>query len=109
MALKIRLARGGSKKDAHYKVVVLENTKSRDGKESDIIGHYHPNVHEEGKRFVIEAEKLNKWISNGAIPTEAIARLCVSSGIESMKKYIPLHGESKNKGIKKKDIKKNSN
>ena len=108
MSLKIRLSRGGSKKDAHYKIVVLENTKSRDGKATDIIGHYHPNVEEAEKRFVIEAGKLDKWLSFGALPTETLARLCVRSGIKSMEKYIPVHGESKNKGIKKKDRKKDS-
>ena len=105
MALKIRLARGGSTHDAHYKIVVLENTKARDGKATAIIGHYHPNVHEDGKRFVIEAEQLNKWLANGAKPTESVAKLCVKNGFDEMKKYLPKHGESKNKGKTKKEIK----
>lgn len=105
MALKIRLARGGSTHDAHYKIVVLESTKARDGKATAIIGHYHPNVHEDGKRFVIEAEQLNKWLSNGAKPTESVAKLCVKNGIDEMKKYLPKHGESKNKGKTKKEVK----
>jgi small subunit ribosomal protein S16 len=104
MSLKIRLARGGSKKNAHYRVVVLESTKARDGRATDIIGHYHPTVHDE-KRFVVDAEKLNKWLSCGALPTETIARLCIANGMQDMKKYLPIHGESKNKGIKKKDLK----
>ena len=106
MSLKVRLARGGSKKDAHYKVVVLENTKSRDGKACDIIGHYHPNNHEDGKRFIIDAVRLEKWISNGAKLTETVARLCIKNGMTGLEKYLPKHGESKNKGIKKKDRQK---
>ena len=109
MALKIRLARGGSHKDAHYKIVVLESTKARDGKATAIIGQYHPNNHEDGKRFIIEAENLNKWLKNGAKPTETVARLCVKNGFDDMKKYLPKHGESKNKGKTKKEIKAEAN
>ena len=104
MALKIRLARGGSTHDAHYKIVVIENTKSRDGQATDIIGHYHPNVHNEN-RIVIDAEKLNKWISNGAKPTETVARLGISQGFKVLEKFVPKHGESKNKGKTKKEVK----
>ncbi|MBQ4209285.1 30S ribosomal protein S16 [bacterium] len=106
MSLKIRLARGGAKKNAHYRVVVLENTKSRGGKACDVIGHYHPNVHEDGSRFVVDVEKLMKWISNGAMLTETVVRLCVRNGMNELVRYLPKHGESQNKGIKKKDRKK---
>ena len=104
MALKIRLSRGGSTHDAHYKIVVIESTKSRDGQATDIIGHYHPNVHNEN-RVVINAEKLNKWISNGAKPTETVVRLGLSQGISVLEKFVSKHGESKNKGKTKKEIK----
>ena len=106
MSLKVRLARGGSKKDAHYKVVVLENTKSRDGKACDIIGHYHPKSNEDDKMFIIDAGKLEKWMSNGAKLTETVTRLCIKNGISGLETYLPKHGESKNKGIKKKDRQK---
>ena len=106
MSLKVRLARGGSKKDAHYKIVVLENTKSRDGKACDIIGHYHPNNHEDDKRFIVDTERLEKWIANGAKLTETVARLCVKNGMSNLAKYIPEHGESCNMGVKKKDRQK---
>ena len=80
MSLKVRLARGGSKKDAHN--------------------------HEDGKRFIIDAVRLEKWMSNGAQLTETVTRLCIKNGIAGLEKYLPKHGESKNKGIKKKDRQK---
>ena len=104
--LKVRLARGGSKKNAHYKVVVIESTKSRDGKAVDIIGNYHPGVHtDEAQRFVIDAEKLNKWIAVGAQPTQTIVRLCLKNGAKVVEKFVAVHGESKNKGKTRKEIK----
>lgn len=108
MALKIRLARGGSTHDAHYKIVVIENTKARDGQATDIIGHYHPNVHNEN-RVVIDVEKLNKWIANGAKPTETVVRLGLAQGLDFLAKFAPKHGESKNKGKTKKQIKAEKN
>lgn len=105
MSLKIRLARGGAKKDAHYKVVVIESTRSRDGKAVDIIGHYHPNVHDEEKRFVINAEKVDKWLSCGAIPTEVIVRLGLKKGLSNLQKFAVKRTKGANFGKSKKEIK----
>ena len=104
MALRIRLARGGSTHDAHYKIVVIENTKSRDGQAVEIIGHYHPNFHNEN-RLVVDAEKINKWIACGATPSETITRLCLAQGIKSLEKFVVKRTKSKNYGKTKKEIK----
>ena len=105
MALKIRLSRGGSKKDAHYKIVVTENTKSRDGEAVDVIGHYHPRVKDEEKRVVVDAEKFNKWISNGAKPTEVVVRLLITKGFSDLQKFVVKRTQGKNFGKSKKEIK----
>ena len=105
MALKIRLSRGGSKGDAHYRIVVVESAKGRDGKAVEIIGHYHPNFHDDAKRFVIDAEKVDRWVSFGAKPTEVVARLCVKNGLSSMGKFVIKHPQSKNFKKSKKQIK----
>ncbi len=105
MALKIRLSRGGSKKDAHYKIVVTENTKSRDGEAVDIIGHYHPRVKDGEKRVVVDAEKFNKWISNGAKPTEVVVRLLIAMGFDNLQKFVIKHTQGKNFGKSKKETK----
>ncbi len=104
MALRIRLARGGSTHDAHYKVVVMEKTKQRDGKAVDIIGHYHPNFHDE-KRFHIDVEKLSKWIGFGAKPSDVIVRLGLQNGIKILEKFAVKHVKGKNYGKSKKEIK----
>ena len=105
MALKIRLSRGGAKKDAHYKIVVIESTKSRDGEAVEVVGHYHPRVKDEEKRVVVDADKLNKWISNGAKPTEVVVRLLLAKGFSELQKFVIKRTQGKNFGKSKKEIK----
>lgn len=105
MALKIRLSRGGAKKDAHYKIVVIESTKSRDGEAVEVVGHYHPRVKDEEKRVVVDADKLNKWISNGARPTEVVVRLLLAKGFSELQKFVIKRTQGKNFGKSKKEIK----
>ena len=102
--LRIRLTRGGSKKDAHYKIVVIEKTRKRDGRAADIIGHYHPNVHSEN-RFVIDAGKLDKWIAVGAIPSDVVVRLCLKNGFDVVKKFEVKHVEGANFKKTRKEVK----
>lgn len=107
MSLKIRLARGGSTHDAHYKIVVIESTKQRDGEAVDIIGHYHPNFHNE-KRILIEADKLDKWIKCGAKPTDVVVRLGIKQGIKNLEKFVVKRTKGKNYGKSKKEVKAGS-
>jgi small subunit ribosomal protein S16 len=69
--LKIRLARVGAKNDPHYRVVVIEEKRKREGKSLEIIGHWHPA---KGKRKIDHA-KLKKWVSLGAKKTKAVDEL----------------------------------
>ena len=105
MSLKIRLSRGGSKGDAHYRIVVMESTKSRDGQAIDTVGHYHPNFHDEEKRIVMDTEKVNKWVSVGAKPTEVVVRLCLKKGLSNFEKFVVKHPQTKNFKKTKKEIK----
>lgn len=60
--LKIRLQRIGKKKQAHYKVVVLEHTKKPQGKYLEQVGTYNPH----GKEFKADRERVEYWMSKGA-------------------------------------------
>jgi len=76
MALKIRLARGGSKKKPFYRIVVAENTSPRDGKFVERIGSYNPMLAQDHKeRLVVDAERAAHWIKVGAQPTERVAKI----------------------------------
>jgi len=75
MALKIRLARGGSKKRPFYRVVVADARAPRDGRFIDKIGTYDPRLPKDSEqRIQIDGAKAAEWIRKGAQPTERVAR-----------------------------------
>lgn len=79
MAVKIRLRRMGAKKAPFYRVVVADSRSPRDGRCIDEIGFYNPVA--QPQELKIDAEKAQKWISNGAQPTDIVKKLFVKAGI----------------------------
>lgn len=79
MAVKIRLRRMGQKKAPFYRVVVADERAPRDGRCIDEIGYYNPLTNP--ATVQIDAEKANKWIKNGAQPTETVKALLKKSDI----------------------------
>ena len=80
MAVKIRLTRVGATKQPTYRVVVTDSRNARDGRSIETIGHYNPRT--EPVEIAIDAEKAKKWLSQGAQPSETVARLFKSAGIK---------------------------
>ncbi|MDD6011906.1 MAG: 30S ribosomal protein S16 [Oscillospiraceae bacterium] len=70
MAVKIRLRRMGAKKAPFYRVVVADSRYPRDGRFIEEIGYYNPMT--EPSEIKIDAEKAQKWIANGAQPTDTV-------------------------------------
>ena len=79
MAVKIRLRRMGQKKAPFYRVVVADSRSPRDGRFIEEIGIYNPRT--EPSTFKVDEEKVQKWIANGAQPTEVVARLLEKANI----------------------------
>lgn len=71
MAVKIRLQRFGTHKRPFYRVVASESSQSRDGKFLEIVGTYEPIL----GNVSIDAEKVQKWLNNGAQPTDTVKSL----------------------------------
>ena len=69
--LKLRLKRIGRKRSPAYRLVVMENTARRDGRPVEEVGYYNP-ISKESK---FEVEKIQKWLSHGAQPTEIVSSL----------------------------------
>ena len=73
LAVKIRLARHGSKKNPYYRIVVADNRVKRDGHCIEEVGRYNPMA--EPTMVKMDLEKVDAWIANGAQPTDTVARL----------------------------------
>ena len=78
MSVKIRLKRMGMKKKPFYRVVVADIRSPRDGRFIEEIGYYDPMKNP--KDIKIDNEKAQKWIANGAQPTETVKALLKKSG-----------------------------
>lgn len=79
MAVKIRLKRMGAKKAPFYRVVVADARSPRDGRFVEEIGYYNPTT--EPSTIKLNEEKVQKWIKNGAKPTNTVERLIKKLGI----------------------------
>ena len=71
--VKIRLQRVGAKKAPFYHIVVADSRRARDGKIIEQIGTYNPMT--EPSTIVLDKEKVEKWIKNGAKPTDTVKAL----------------------------------
>ena len=82
MALKIRLARAGSKKRPYYHVVVADARAPRDGRFIEAIGKWNPLLAKGSPdRVKIDGEKAQAWIAKGAQPTDRVLRFLDEAGV----------------------------
>ena len=77
--VKIRLTRMGAKKAPFYRIVAIDSRKARDGEYIEQIGYYNPVA--QPKVVVIDNEIAQKWLANGAQPTETVRDLFKANGI----------------------------
>ena len=83
MAVKIRLQRHGSKKRPFYRLVAADSRSPRDGRYLEIIGTYNPTT--EPASVKIDSDKAQKWLNEGAQPTDTVKNLFTKAGIKSSK------------------------
>jgi len=82
MAIKIRLARAGSKKRPYYHIVIADVRAPRDGRFIERIGAYNPMLPKDSdERIKLDAERAKHWLSIGAIPTDRVARFLDAADI----------------------------
>ena len=99
MALKIRLARGGSKQRPFYRIVVAEADAPRDGRFVERVGTYNPMlVKTNPTRIVLDAERIQHWLSVGAQPTDRVARFLGEAKITA----VPAQKNNPQKALPKK-------
>ncbi len=82
MAMKIRLARGGSKKRPFYRIVAADSRMPRDGRFIEKLGTYNPLLPKDSEeRVKMDVEKIQEWIAKGAQPTDRVARMLEAAGV----------------------------
>ena len=79
MAVKIRLKRMGSKQKPFYRIVAADSRSPRDGRFIEILGTYNPIVKE--NNVTVNEELVEKWINNGAQPTDTVKSLLSKNGV----------------------------
>ena len=76
MAMKIRLARGGSKKRPFYRVVAADARMPRDGRFIEKLGTYNPLLPKDSEeRVKLDLERIQHWMGQGAQPTDRVSRM----------------------------------
>jgi len=82
MSMKIRLARGGSKKRPFYKIVAADSRMPRDGRFIEKLGTYNPLLPKDSEdRVKMNMERIQHWLGHGAQPTDRIARMLEAAGV----------------------------
>jgi len=79
MAVKIRLRRMGAKKAPFYRIVVADSRYPRDGRFIEEVGYYDPMTNP--ATIKLDNEKVEKWLANGAQPTETVKSILKKSGV----------------------------
>ena len=81
MAMKIRLARGGSKKRPFYSIVAADSRMPRDGRFIEKLGTYNPMLPKDSEeRVKMNMERVKYWLGEGAQPTDRISRMLEAAG-----------------------------
>ncbi len=82
MALKIRLARAGTKKRPHYNIVIADSRSPRDGRFIEKIGFYNPLLPKDhADRIKLDLEKSKAWIAKGATASDRVHRFLANAGV----------------------------
>ncbi len=93
--LKIRLARGGTKKRPYYSIVVADSHSPRDGRFIEKVGTYNPLLkRDDPTRVTLKIETIQEWIRKGAQPTDRVARFLAQAGLVEW-----AHGNNPKKAV----------
>jgi small subunit ribosomal protein S16 len=80
----IRLARVGARKQPHYRVVVIEKDRARNGRSVEVVGTYNPRTNPASVQ--IKRDRVDYWTSKGAQLSETVGKL--------LAKYQPVVAEA---------------
>ena len=86
MSMKIRLARGGSKKRPFYRIVAADSRMPRDGRFIEKLGTYNPLLPKDSEdRVKMDVERVQYWLAQGAQTTDRVSRMLEAAGVVDKK------------------------
>jgi len=108
MATTIRLARGGAKKRPYYRIVVADTRSPRDGRYIERVGSYNPMLpKDDEKRVIFTEDRVKHWLSEGAKPSDRVARFLEAAGIlEAKKRSNPNKAKPGQKALEREEERK---
>ena len=71
--LMIRLSRTGARKQPHYRVVVIEKERARNGRPVEVVGTYNPRT--DPASIELKRERIDYWVSKGAKMSERVGKI----------------------------------
>ena len=103
MAMKIRLARRGSKKRPHYSIVAADSRMPRDGRFIEKLGTYNPLLPKDREdRVKMQMDRIQYWLDKGAKPTDRVSRMLEAAGIlEKKVRNNPKKGQLHKKALER--------
>ncbi|MEP2717554.1 30S ribosomal protein S16 [Pseudophaeobacter sp.] len=103
MAIKLRLARGGSKKRPFYRIVAADSRMPRDGRFVEKLGTYNPLLPKDSEeRVKMDMERVQYWLGQGAQVTDRIARMLEAAGVrEKTERNNPKKGTPGKKALER--------
>lgn len=91
MAMKLRLARAGSKKRPFYRIVAADSRMPRDGRFLEKLGTYNPLLPKDSEeRVKMNMERVQYWLGEGAQPTDRVSRMLEAAGVLDKKERANL-------------------
>ena len=91
MSVKIRLARGGSKKRPFYRIVAADTRMARDGRYIERLGTYNPLLPKDSEeRVKMDVDRVKHWIGEGAQVTDRVSRMLEAAGLVDKKERANL-------------------
>ena len=71
--LMIRLSRRGARKQPHYRIVVIEKDRARDGRSVEVVGTYNPRTNP--ATVDLKRERIQYWTAKGAQLSDRVKKL----------------------------------
>lgn len=82
MAVKLRMTRLGRRHRPFFRINVVESRTPRDGRIIEKLGHYDPIEKDPAKQVVLNRERIEYWLSQGATPSDSVSQILLRNGIK---------------------------